>query len=168
MNIRLCWLDDLVTHLKTDANLTEIGKYVIPMSHYRGITTTNQFSPSIWIIPQDGNRSGSSGNKYSPDCSTMITSKILVCTVVKNVIACLDHVGHEIIAPNTTEVYGAYIEAAEIEKKLRQSMMTFNKIVSDDPIKYKYSALELVSLPEPDEHNGHFILGQIYQTTFNF
>lgn len=165
MNIRLCWLDPLLKHLKQDATLSDIGKFVFPMSHYRGITTNNQFSPSIWVIPQEGSRVGTP-KLNSGDCKNQVSENILICSVVKNVIACPDHVGHELRPDTTTEVYGAYIEAADLEKRVRQSILDFNINILNSVS--KFTALELIRLPEPDEHNGHFILGQIYQTTFSF
>ncbi len=159
---RLAWLQPLVEHLKSDVSLSDVGKWVFPMSEYRGITEANQFTPSILVIPRDARLLNQSGKNIESDCASRIEHRILICVVVKNPINCRDHIEHD-----TDTMYGAYIEACDLELKLRESILSFNGKIRED-FKSSFSPLQLLDLPEPDELNGHFVLAQNYSTTFTF
>lgn len=155
--MRLNWLEPLIEHFKNDATLTDIGRYVLPMSEYVGITTKNQFSPAIWVIPRAAKTTDS-----KVFCKARVEQTILICSVVKNPTSHDTHIGHD------TELFGSYIQCAELEQRVRDSILVFNNIIEADPANYLFTSLLLTDLPEPDEHNGHFILGSIYKTKFTF
>lgn len=163
---RIEWLKDLVDHFKADVTLADIGQFVFPMSEYRVLNEKNQITPAIWIIPRDARLVNTRNPEFGQDCKTMVEERVLICVAVRNAINTEDHIKH--VNGSPSNMYGAYVRASELEDLVRASVLAFNKAVSDDNGIREYQPLRFLDLPEPDEHNGHFVLAQNYSVNFTF
>jgi hypothetical protein len=156
---RLEWLPSLRTHLLNDMTLPD--SLYVEVKSEKTMNESLQYGKQLWIWPMM-----SSESPKPMDCGSKVDYFVNIMIVVKNAADTRNGASRAMLGTNKVlaDFKGAHFDAADLENKVRASVIKWNQNVSGQ----SYSGLKLVRLEEPTQHNDFLILPQLYKMDFYF
>jgi len=166
---RIPYLAPLVNFLKASTILNNHGIPGVPdlngeniyvYSDWSAHKDSRNYGPLLLIQPTTGHNL----DDKRPDCLNEFESEFLIMTQVKNARKTQQHF-QEDVAAGVTTYEGAYIDAANLEDLIRQTILQFNVQVLPNA---GYTPVRLKGLQDTVSEDGFLVLKQVYTTKIMF